>query len=107
MRGKQKLYTKLVTTSIKQNGEQGKRNADIEDRRDAMAHRYYFHAIISRKRYDDCLLNLNKEFWIQPNTIITELQKRSDLINKLNRNKVTTAELRKKYPFFNWVNKIP
>ncbi len=105
-RGKQKLYNPIVPKSVTATGEKGKRNKSIEARRDAMAHRYYFHATINRYRYDDCLVNLSTEFFLQPDTIVNELQLRLDLINNLATNQTTTSELRKKYPFYNWVSKL-
>lgn len=105
-KGKHKLYNAIVPQSVSSNGTQGQRNTGIDDRRDAMAHRYYFHATVSRLRYDDCLLNLQHEFFLQPDTIVKELQTRIDLLNILASNKTTTAELRRKYPFYNWLSKF-
>lgn len=105
-RGKQTLYNNLVTTSIRPSEVPHKRNTEIESRRDAMAHRYYFHATINRLRYDDCLLSLQKEFFLQPDTIVKELHTRVELITNLAKNSVTTAELRKLYPWFNWIGKF-
>lgn len=105
-RGKQKLYNNIIPQSLPKNGEEGKRNTALEERRDAMAHRYYFHANICRLRYDDCLMALSNEFFLQPNTIYKELELRLDLINQLVNTQTTTAELRKKYTFFNWVGKL-
>lgn len=102
-RGKQKLYNHLVESSVEQiTGSQSKRNQCLEVRRDKMACRFYFHAVIRRLRYDDCLLNLHLEFDLMTNTIVKELETANDRINTLNSNKTTTAELRKMYPFYNW-----
>lgn len=102
-RGKQKLYNQLVSNSvIGVVGSKSKRNECLESRRDKMAYRYYFHAIICRLRYDDCLFKLHSEFDLMPDTIVKELLKRDEKINELTKNKTTTSELRKRYPFFNW-----
>lgn len=105
-KGKQLLYNTLVENSLTTTGEKHQRNTGIEDRRDVMAHRYYFYANINRLRYDDCLLNLQKEFFLQPDTIVVELKLRLDLINQLIYDQITTAELRKKYNWFNWMSKL-
>ena len=105
-RGKQILYNPIVRQTIAETGEKGQRNTGIDDRRNAMAHRYYFHATINRLRYDDCLLSLQQEFYLQPDTIVKELLLRNELITQLAHAKTTTAELRKKYPFFNWMSKF-
>lgn len=105
-RGKQRLYNNIVPRSIVEAGEKGQRNTGIEARRNAMAHRYYFHCTINRLRYDDCLLNLQQEFFLQPDTIVKELLLRSELIANLVNERATTAELRKMYPFFNWISRL-
>lgn len=103
VRGKRKLYTSLMESSVDAViGSQSKRNECLEARRCKMASRYYFHAHVRRLRYDDSLLNLHKEFDLMPDTIIKELDKSYDHIKQLIDGKVTTAELRKQYPYFNW-----
>jgi hypothetical protein len=107
MSGKQRLYNNLVPSSLPETeGELGKRNAYIEQRHDAMASRYYYYSVICRLRYDDCLLNLSSEFFLSTNMIVKCLLKREDFIYKLETRKVTTSELRRKYPFFDWSAKI-
>lgn len=105
-RGKQKLYNPIVATSLPEPGQNHKRNTGIDGRRDAMAHRYYFHATINRFRYDDCLINLSEEFYLQPNTIVSELELRFELISQLVKEKVSVNELRRRYPYFSWNPKI-
>ena len=105
-RGKQKLYNTIVATSLPEPDQSLKRNAGIEGRRDAMAHRYYFHATINRFRYDDCLVTRSQEFYLQPNTIVGELEQRFDVISALVKNKVTPLELKRLYPYFNWAAKL-
>jgi len=104
-RGKNKLYNNVVPEFTPGVGQYKKRNTSIEARRDVMAHRYYYHAIICRLRYDDCIINLHQEFFIQPNTVIRELELRLDLINHLVKQTLSTNELRKLYPWLNWSNK--
>jgi len=105
-RGKQVLYNSIVPQSVTEAGEKGQRNTAMDDRRDAMAYRYYFHAIINRYRYDDCLIQLNKEFFLQPNSLVKELLHRNELISKLINSKTTTAELKHKYPYFSWISRL-
>lgn len=107
MKGKHTLHNSTIVPSLlPKEGKQHQRNTGIDKRRDAMAHRYYFHATICRLLYEDCLLALYNEFFLQPETIVNELQLRLDLINELVQNQITTAELRRKYPFYNWVSKL-
>lgn len=105
-RGKQKLYNTIVANSLPEPDSSHKRNTGIDGRRDAMAHRYYFHATINRFRYDDCLVFLHQEFFLQPNTIVSELEQRFEVISALVKNKVTPVELKKLYPWFNWTPRV-
>lgn len=82
--------------------EKNKRSECIATRRNKMVCRYYFHAEIRRLRYDDCLMNLHREFDLMPDTIVKELQKNTDYLYELKQHKTTTSELRKLYPYFNW-----
>lgn len=104
-RGKNKLYNNLVPEFTSGVGQFKKRNTSIEARRDVMAHRYYFHAIMCRLRYDDCIINLHHEFFLQPNTVIRELELRLDLINQLVKQELNGGDLRKLYPWLNWTVK--
>lgn len=106
LRGKQKLYNHLVPEITPTAGVQSQRDIGLDKTRDKMAHRYYFHAVICRKRYDDCLNELHLEFDKQVDTIVKHLQLRLDLINSLTKNKTTTSELKKIYPFYNWVSRL-
>ena len=102
LRGKQTLYNSIVPTNTPQAGKKSRRNTQLETRRDKMAHRYYFWAVINRKRYDDCLTQLFEEFDLQVETISKELMLRIDLIKELTNSQTTTSQLRKKYPYYNW-----
>ena len=103
MRGQKAIYNTLFPSSVTSETEnKGKRNVAIDDRDDAMACRYYYHAQICRRRYDDCLIHLYQEFFITPNVITQRLAKRTDLIKELVKANTTSAELRKKYPQWAW-----
>lgn len=103
MRGHKALYTSVFPSSISVDSNQkGKRNSYIEERNDAMACRYYYHAQIRRIRYDDCLNLLNKEFFLSPNVIMQNLMHRQAYIKKLTEDKITPSQLKKLYPHFVW-----
>ena len=107
MKGKQLLYNQIVSNSLPLiEGERGQRNVYVEKHRDKIASRYYYHATICRLRYDDCLLALSEEFSLTTNTIIVNLKKRLAFINRLVQNETTTAELRRRYPYFDWSARI-
>lgn len=102
MRGKQILYNDIIPSSIEELGKKSRRNTFIEERDDALAHRYYYHAHLCRRRYDDCLKSLSEEFFLSHNVIIQRLSKRTDLIKSLVSSNVAPVELRKLYGHFNW-----
>ena len=106
LRGKQKLYNNLVPENTPTAGVKNQRNTFIDNRRIKLAHRYYFYVIICRKRYDDCINELSYEFDLGGNTIIKDVEEKYDLVKQLTQNQTTTADLKKIYPFFNWVARI-
>lgn len=102
MRGQKALYEDLIPSSLETVGQKSQRNTFLDDRDEAMAHRYFFHTHICRKRYDDCLLELSREFYLSHNVITQRLLKKADLIKSLIQEDVPAQELRKKYPHFVW-----
>jgi len=103
MRGKNTLYNEIIPSSLP---EKGQRNSFQEQRDDKLAYRFYYYAHLCRLRYDDCLLNLSKEFDISPNRIIQLLTNRTNLIKKLVAENKQPADLKKAYGFYNWsINK--
>jgi hypothetical protein len=103
-RGKQILYNRLVPISVKP--AQKHRQKLVNRRNDALACRYYFHSNINRLRYDDCLNELSNEFYISTNSIVRCLMLRVDYIKQLSLKGITTAELRKMYPHYNWQGRL-
>lgn len=102
-RGKQKLHSNLIASSIPEHlGKKSQRNAELERRRDVMACRYYYYAVVKRQLYEDCLMDLYREFFITPNTIVNELMKREEKISELIELKTPPSDLKKVYPWFNW-----
>jgi len=100
-RGKSVLYNQLIPNSVAKNKGNG-RKPYLEARHSAMACRYYYHAYICRRRYDDCLNHLSEEFFLSPQQIVNQLQSRLALINSMVEDDMPPAELRKRYPFFDW-----
>lgn len=106
MKGKHKLYTTVVPSSIATAKKPNqKRNIYIEQRHDLMACRYYYHATICRLRYDDCLLQLSREFNLGAPTIIANLKLRLYAINTMVEQEIAAKELRSRYPWLDWSGK--
>lgn len=106
LRGKRILYDTIVPTITPEAGKQSQRDTALNSFRDKLAYRFYFHSVICRKRYDDCLNALHFEFDKQPDTLIKHLACRTELTTALTRNKATTADLKKVYPFYSWVSRL-
>ena len=104
MKGENILYNDLVPNSLEEpgTGVKSHRNLYLDRRSDKMAARYYYHSVICRLRYDDCLLHLSSEFDLEPDTIIGYIKKRLSFVNSMIKHKMTSAELRRKYPFYDW-----
>lgn len=102
-RGQQNLFNQLFPSSIKpEPTSKSKRNAYLEDRNDALACRYFYLAHIQRKRYDDCLVQLSKEFFLTTGVIIQCLTTRQAYIKNLINSECTVIELKKRYPHYVW-----
>lgn len=103
MIGEQLLYKKIVKSSIPpKEGEERGGNAFKEQWRDLLASRYYYHASHRRKRYDDCLMELSREFFITSRSVVANLKLRLGFIQRLTNDEIATAELRKRYPWYDW-----
>jgi hypothetical protein len=70
MRGQKALYNNISTTAIPdQRGEKSKLSAFLDERDNAMVHRFYYHANLLSSRYDNCLHALPIEFYLLPLSI--------------------------------------
>lgn len=75
----------------------------INYRNTAIAYRYYYHARIHKKRYDDILEILSKEFMIAPYTIAKILTSNDELIQPIFKSNPDFATMKKLFPFFTWL----
>ncbi|MBU1373841.1 MAG: hypothetical protein KJ712_06405 [Bacteroidetes bacterium] len=102
-RGQNSLFTSLFPSSIPVNPDnKGKRNSLIDKRDEALIFRYYYHAEIKRTRYDDCLTNLEKEFFITAGVITQRITLNVDTLKKIVAQKASAYQLKKKFPHFDW-----
>jgi len=102
MRG-QKTITSIFPSAIETKPEQkGHRNVHQDRRDDALAARFYFHFHICRKRYDDCLLDMEQEFFITTLYIAQRLSTRGDYMKQLVRTEAKITDLKKLFPFYAW-----
>lgn len=105
MRGLQSLFTNLFPASVNSETERkGKKGAHLEQRDKAIACRYYYYIHIKRCRYDDGLMNLEKEFHITAGVITQRLASSTDFVKQLvalDEAKALTA-LKEEYPYYTW-----
>lgn len=103
MRGQQSLFDNVFPSSVASNPDnQGRRNTLIDKRDECLVYRYYFHAEIKRKRYDDCLADLEKEFFITAGVITQRITLNLDLLKKVTDKKANLLSLKRKFPHWNW-----
>lgn len=105
MRGEKTLFgdlfshTEPVETVEK---KQRPRNYYQPERNTALVYRYYFHAELNRKRYDDCLLELEKEFYLTTPRLIVILNECHTMLRTVIGEKPSVKELEQKFPHLNW-----
>ena len=102
MRGQQSLFNDMFPSELQTPDKQRPRNYYLPQRNEALFHRFYFYAEIKRLRYDDCIANLEREFYITAPRIIVILQAHSDEIKKIVLKKPSTKVLKEKFRHFSW-----
>ncbi|WP_316777777.1 hypothetical protein [Pedobacter antarcticus] len=104
LRGHQTLFSNIFPSSIKRDSDRkGSRNVFIEQRDIALATRYYYYIHLRRKRYDDTLSDLEKEFFLTADVIVTRLTPYVDFIKELNQRNINVVSIRRQYPNWNWI----
>jgi len=102
-RGKKRLYYDLFNQADLEPVK--KRNHYIHKRNKALVHRYYFHAIKCRKRFEDALEDLSEqEFFISETRIAAILQEDEPytLLKQLSEQEPDLKELANRYPQWSW-----
>lgn len=99
-RGQFTLFDNIFNTSIPTALE--KKARQTVRRNELLAHRYYYFAQIKLLRYDQCLLNLEKENFISGETIVDLLGEVRQTISDLVDTKPTLKDLKQKYPWLEW-----
>lgn len=103
MEGKRILYNRVVANSTK--GERAGLKSNLARRDSALAARYHYHAVLCRLRYDDALLALSKEFYMEPETIVKRLKVQSAAIYRMAKENCTAAKLREQWPHYDWARR--
>lgn len=102
-RGQYSLFTSVFPSAVESNPDnKGRRNVFLDKRDEALISRYYFYAQVKRKRYDDCLVELEKEFFITAGVITQRIDLGLDVLKDLVDKNVKVVYLKRKYPNWNW-----
>lgn len=107
MRGENSIYGDLFSAQgasgeVANPKQQRPRNYYQPERNKALVYRYYFHAELGRKRYDDCLHELEKEFYLTIPRLIVLLSECNAMLREVIAAKPTIKELEIMFPHLNW-----
>ena len=98
MRGKQALNIQLaleLTDTSAMHPNRIRRNR-------AIASRFYYYHSIAGLRYEMCLHELCKEFYLAEATLIDILMSESDYLKSLSSNQTSLKDLEAEHPHFRW-----
>jgi hypothetical protein len=105
-RGSQSIFATLFTDentgTLATPERRGRSEELLEQRNELLFCRYYFYAKICRKQYNDTLLLLRTELFIESRTIINTIQNNSKYMQQLRMQKPDVGYFKKKFPFMVW-----
>ncbi|TZF81806.1 hypothetical protein FW774_17265 [Pedobacter sp. BS3] len=102
IRGSQTLTAIFPAAFTPDSSRKGKKSVFTAERDTCLAYRFYYYYHIARKRFDDAIAIMEKEFFIAGTTIIARLTENDALLKDIKQNNPDRAALRKRYPHFNW-----
>jgi len=103
MRGHETLFLKIFPPSVDlEAAKKGQRNTQTERRDSVLTYRYYYWVHLRRKRYDDALSELEREFFLSAAVVVQRLDQRREQLKELVITKPGPVELKKILPHFNW-----
>lgn len=71
-------------------------------RNEKLSARFYFYSVLMGLKFSVCLQNLEREFDISESTICDIIAENNEFISQLELQQITTADLKKCYPFMSW-----
>jgi hypothetical protein len=99
MRGRQKLFDDSISEDCVRQGRSAKLHSD---RNKALVYRYYHYQCHTQLRFGAILERLSMEFYISTFTVQKSIDEQFSLLNDLKKQRPTTSDLRKLYPYLNW-----
>jgi hypothetical protein len=101
MRGS-KALTAIISNDLTIVAEKHQKGCFTDQRDDALACRFFYHGHLIGKRYDICLRDLSKEFFLSETVIGQRLIAKQAFLKELRQNSTNRKHLQLKYPHFNW-----
>lgn len=102
IRGAQTLTAIFPKSFEPETNRKGKRSALAVERDICLSYRFYYHFHLSRRRLDDAVVELEREFFITGATILSCLTKNDGLLKDIVSNNPDKRQLQRRYPNFNW-----
>lgn len=93
MKGKKSLFDDFITRNRRTGKGRGRNPSLIKDRDITLIVRYFYWSEIKRKRFDDVLEALGREFFLAEQTILNVLQANNELVNEVFRQRPTIEEV--------------
>lgn len=100
-RGKQRFYDSLIECSLEPLGNE-RRNMLIDRRDRAIVARYYYHAKVLRKRWDDTMMSLVGEFYLSSEQIVKRMGMQEEYLLELINGKTDPGVLKREFDHYNW-----
>lgn len=105
MRGQRSLYNKLFPEPVlERKNENRPRNYFQPERNEAVVYRFYFYATIHNLKYEQCLEQLEQEFYLTSSRIIKVLTDSNSMLNRVQHEAPTIKQLEQKFPHLVWRN---
>jgi len=101
LRGNQALMN-IVSNDVKIASEKHVKGCFTDERDNALACRFFYYGHLIGYRYDKCLTELSKEFYLSETVIGQRLMNRQGFIKSLRIEGTTGKDLLTRYPHFNW-----
>lgn len=103
-RSSRMFNTLTINHEIDKNKKKGRCTELINKRNESIYYRYYFYGKIKKLTYADTFMALSNEFYLSERTIADIIQKASDKINIVFKEKLNIKQLTQKFYYLNWKN---
>ncbi len=99
----QRIHDRLnCDTKVKATYGRGRNKDLISGRNRALFYRYYFYSKINKTPYDDILLLLSEQFFLNERTVVNLITEGHSQLKKIYAEHLSAKELQKMFPAFDW-----